>query len=251
MAAPAVVGTVAELWRYPVKSLGGERVDELACDMRGAEGDRLWAVRGADGKIGSGKTTRRFRRMPGLLSMTARTDEEGEVWVGLPGGAETAVSDPRASGRVGAVVGERVWLAREGATSHFDDAPLHLVTTGSLSWLAARRPGDQVERRRFRPNVVIETAGSGRPEDDWVGRPLRLGEVQVEVRKATERCVMTTMPQPRLHRAAGLLKALESSSDGLFGVYARVLLAGRIRVGDEVALADALGAPVPDSMEGA
>jgi len=250
-APPLVVGRVAELWRYPVKSLGGERLEALALARRGGVGDRAWAVRGADGKIGSGKTTRRLRRMPGLLSVTAHTDEAGQVWVRFPAGDASAVSDPRTAERIGAVVGERVWLAEEGATSHFDDAPLHVLTSGSLAWLAARRPGDQIETRRFRPNVVVETAAGvgaeasgaeagaaiGRPEDDWVGRTLLLGgEVRATVRKGTERCVMTTLAQPGLGFAPRVLKELESSADGLLGVYADVVAEGLLRVGDEVAL---------------
>ena len=63
---PDPLGSVAEVWRYPVKSLRGERLDGAACSARGIDQDRRWAVLGADGRIGSGKTTRRFRRMPGL-----------------------------------------------------------------------------------------------------------------------------------------------------------------------------------------
>ncbi|HEU5109086.1 MAG TPA: MOSC N-terminal beta barrel domain-containing protein, partial [Micromonosporaceae bacterium] len=65
-------GVVERLWRYPVKSTGGERVDRVAVEFRGLAGDRLWAVRDAAGKFGSGKSTRRFRHMPGLLRLGSR-----------------------------------------------------------------------------------------------------------------------------------------------------------------------------------
>jgi len=89
-----VIGWVAELWRYPVKSLGGERLACATLEPRGLTGDRLWAVRGEDGRIGSGKTTRRFRRMPHLLSLTARTDTDGVVWIGFPDGRRGRADDP-------------------------------------------------------------------------------------------------------------------------------------------------------------
>ncbi|WP_260613868.1 MOSC domain-containing protein [Streptomyces sp. WAC07061] len=79
----AVLGTVERIWRYPVKSTGGEAVEESAVDPRGLVGDRLYAVRDAEGKFGSGKSTRRFRRMPGLLQLRSR----------YPGGSDTALPE--------------------------------------------------------------------------------------------------------------------------------------------------------------
>ena len=67
---------VQQVWRYPVKSLGGERVAASLVNDRGLLGDRLWAVRDEDGKLGSGKDSRRFRRMEGLLGVSARYDAE-------------------------------------------------------------------------------------------------------------------------------------------------------------------------------
>jgi hypothetical protein len=79
----AVPGTVERIWRYPIKSIGGERLDEVAVDARGLAGDRLYAVRDAEGKFGSGKNTRRFRRKPGLLQLQSR----------YPGGTVTEVPE--------------------------------------------------------------------------------------------------------------------------------------------------------------
>ncbi len=230
------LGEVAELWRYPVKSLGGERISEVVCDLRGIVGDRRWAVRGADGKIGSGKTTRRFRRMPGLLSICARLDDDGVAWIELPSGERARVEDPGAAKLVGAVVGETVSLDAETDVPHFDDAALHVLSTSSLSWLRRWRPEDEVDVPRFRPNIVVDLqAGSG-PEDDWVERTLRIGAVTVGVSGRTGRCVMVTMSQPHLGFAPGILRELTHRTGGMLGVYAGVLEGGRIRVGDEVSL---------------
>lgn len=230
------LGEVAELWRYPVKSLGGERISEAVCDRRGIVGDRWWAVRDADGKLGSGKTTRRFRRMPGLLSISARLDGDGVAWVELPSGERARAGDPAAAELVGAVVGEAVTLEEESDVPHFDDAPLHVLSTASLAWLRTSRPHDQVDVPRFRPNVVVDVTGGGRPEDDWVGRSLQIGAVTVGIAGQTGRCVMVTMTQPELGFAPGILGELTRRTDGLFGVYGKVLEVGRIRVGDEVSL---------------
>ncbi|WP_260460185.1 MOSC domain-containing protein [Streptomyces sp. WAC04114] len=68
----SALGTIGRIWRYPIKSTGGESLDEAAVDARGLVGDRLYAVRDAEGKFGSGKNTRRFQRMPGLLQLRSR-----------------------------------------------------------------------------------------------------------------------------------------------------------------------------------
>lgn len=231
----AVAGRVAELWRYPVKSLGGEQISEAPCSRRGIEGDRRWAVRGADGKLGSGKTTRRFRRMPGLLSMSSFLDDAGRAWVRLPGGDVGRVDDSAISAAVGAVVDEHVDLVEEASVSHFDDAPLHLLSSASLAWLHDLRPEDQIDRRRFRPNLVIDVPGDpGGEEQEWIGHILQIGEVTISVEKPTERCVMTTIAQYELPFAPKVLKQLEDASGSVLGVYAQVITTGTLRVGDRV-----------------
>jgi len=201
-----MAGQVAELWRYPVKSLGGQKLAQAPCVGRGIEGDRRWAVRGTDGKLGSGKTTRRFRRMPGLLSMSSSVDDDDQVWVHFPSGDTGRVDDPATSAAVGAVVDEEVGLVEEASVSHFDDAPLHLLSSASLAWLHALRPGDQIDRRRFRPNLVIDVPWEpGRVEQEWIGHELQIGEVTVSVAKPTERCVMITLAQDGLPFAPHIL----------------------------------------------
>jgi uncharacterized protein YcbX len=235
-AMPGVVGSVAELWCYPVKSLGGQQLSEARCGTRGFDFDRTWAVRGLDGKIGSGKTTRRFRRMPGLLTLASFVDAHGVAWIRFADGESRRVDDPMAAALIGAIVGEDVTVVREGEMSHFDDAPLHLVSTASLRWLHDHRPVDQIDRRRFRPNLVIECQGSGLAEEGWVGRRLQIGGVTVKVDKHTERCVMTTMAQGDLRFAPGILGDLRQANESCLGVYAIEPSDGTIRVGDDVEL---------------
>ena len=232
---PTVIGQVVELWRYPVKSLGGESLEEVACDGRGVVGDRRWAVRGSDGRLGSGKTTRRFRRMPGLLSLRAALDGDTAV-VHFPDGTARRLDDPATAELVGKVVGEPVDLVEETHVSHFDAGALHLLTTSSLGAVAARRPADDVDSRRFRPNVLIDTGPSRAPEASYVGRQLYVGSTPIAVEEETERCVMVTIPQAHLAFAPGILKDLEQSSAGRLGLYGRPLRPGTIRLGDDVIL---------------
>jgi uncharacterized protein YcbX len=235
-AMPCVVGSVAELWRYPVKSLGGEQLSETRCGRRGFDFDRTWAVRGVDGRIGSGKTTHRFRRMPGLLSLASFVDEHGDAWIRFADGESRRLDDPMAAALIGAVIGEDITVVKEGEMSHFDDAALHLVSTASLRWLHDRRPVDQVDRRRFRPNLVIESQDSGLAEEAWLGRRLQIGGVTVKVEKRTERCVMTTMAQGDLRFAPSILGDLHKANESCLGVYAIEPSDGTIRVGDDVVL---------------
>ena len=233
-----VVGHLAEIWRYPVKSLGGERLDRVAIGTRGVDRDRAWALRGRDGKLGSGKNTKRFRRMGGLLGASSRISSDGDILVTLADGTELELGDPASAAAFSALVGEEIEFAAEDGVSHLDDSPVHLVTTSSLAWLSALMPAAAIDARRFRPNLVIEGAFVGRQEESWVGRRLRIGEALMGVHKPTERCVMTTMEQPGLKFEPSILRTLEQENSARLGVYAKVEIAGVCAEGDEVVLLD-------------
>ena len=226
-------GVVSQLWRYPVKSFLGEELDEVLLDDRGVVGDRAFAVHDADGKFGSGKTTRRFRLLRDLFDFSAETDSDGVV-VRAPGGASFRVGDPELDALLSTRYGERLAVVAEGAVSHFDAGPVHVLTTSSLRWVEqeyGRRGG---EARRYRPNILLETDEAGLVEDDWAGASLSVGSCVLEVSRAVERCVMPTFRQDGLPRARGLLKFLVERNDSMLGVYANVTSPGLVRVGDPV-----------------
>jgi uncharacterized protein len=231
---------VAELWRYPVKSLQGERLGEAAIDALGIAGDRRWAL--FDRDTGLGLTA---RRVPELLFGSARLRDDGGVEVVLPDG--TVTTDERViSGWLGRDVelraaGEEVptyespvdedepdpaeWLQWEGAQGPFHDSPrirLSLVSTGTLgTW----------DRRRFRANVVLDGEG----EDGLRGQEAELGGVRLRIGIPIERCVMTTRPQPGgIARDTSVLKTIHRERDGLLAVRAAVLRPGTVRTGDEL-----------------
>lgn len=229
-----LVGAVSEAWYYPVKSLGGHVVPALHLDARGVIGDRAFAVYGTDGKIGSGKSTRRFRRMDGLLECSVDVDEAGALWLRAPTGGPIAIPSAEADAALSDLVGEAVRVEPERTVAHFDAGALHILSTSSLEWLADRL-GGAVPAARFRPNLVIQTPDAPpHVEDGWVGRRLAVGGAVLEITAPTERCVMVTMPQPGLATDERILRLLARERDACFGVYASVVVPGTVRLGDPI-----------------
>ncbi len=229
-------GRIVSLRRYPVKSLVGELLDRVEVDRRGVLGDRLWAVRDPDGKLGSGKSTRRFRKMDGLLALAARYEADTPV-IELPRGEVVRGDDPAVHETLSRHVGRPVRLTREQETSHFDEGPsVHLVTTSTLAALG-RAHGRVLDAARFRPNLVVVTDGVGFVEDRWVGRRLAVGpDVVLEVRAPMPRCVMVSLPQLGLDGEDGLLLTVTDVNAGQAGVVADVRSPGVISAGDGVRL---------------
>jgi uncharacterized protein YcbX len=226
-----MVGYVAALWRYPVKSMLGEELDVVEIESRGVVGDRSWAVRTPEGKFGSGKTTRRFERVDGLFDY--RASYAGETpCIRLPSGVVVRGDEPDVDTALSTAAGRPLVLAREADVSHFDSAPVHVMTTSSLRWLGTCLGDRAADARRFRPNIVLETEGDDRLEDGWLDRTLSIGEVELRVVARTKRCVMTTLPQEELASDPEVLKTLARENDACLGVYAEVLRPGIVRIGD-------------------
>jgi uncharacterized protein YcbX len=229
-----MIGTIADLWRYPVKSMLGERRESLLLERRGLVGDRLYAVRDEAGKFGSGKATRRFRLMDGLFRFHACYEGDTPV-ITFPDGDALRGDDPAIHARLSDILGIHVQLSREGDISHFDDGPIHLVTTASLRALGALLAQDEVDARRFRPNIVVETDGEGFEEDSWEGREILLGDtVLLRIAKQTERCVMVNFAQDDLREEPRALRAVAQAHDACMGVYADVITPGVLRKGAPV-----------------
>ncbi|HET7340587.1 MAG TPA: MOSC N-terminal beta barrel domain-containing protein [Methylomirabilota bacterium] len=236
--ASRTVGVVLRLWRYPVKSMLGERLDALDIDARGVVGDRLFALRDAAGKFGSGKSTRRFRRIDGLFGFSSLYEGDVPVIV-FPDGHRQRGDAPGIHAALSAAVGQPVTLAREAAISHLDAGPLHLLTTASLAWLAAGVPDAVVDERRFRPNLVIAAPGARPVEHEWLGKALSIdGRVTLRVRATAERCAMVTFAQSDLPDDPRILRHIVDAADLQLGVYADVIASGQIRCGDVLTVVD-------------
>lgn len=244
---------VAELHRFPVKSLQGLRPDALELTAAGVAGDRAHAlVDVASGTLMSAK------RWKDLFFAQGRDDA-----IVLPDGEEVALDAPDADARLSAWLGRPVRLTTTGgadgelsyemtfdppddgaeyvpipapAGSLVDLAPVHLVTTATLAGAAATHPELDWDVRRFRPNLLVEADVEPFGEDAWSGRRVRVGEAVLEVRMPTVRCAMPLRAQPGLERQPGLFAALDALHANHLGVYADVVEPGRVAVGDPVEL---------------
>lgn len=231
-----MTATLTELRRYPVKSVEGEVLDACRVTLRGLDRDRWWSVRDPDGRFGSGKSSRQFRRMDGLRDLVARYDGDVPV-IGFPDGADVRGDDPAVHEALSSHVGRPVRLEPEEAVSHFDDGPVHLVTTASLAALAGAH-GAAVDPRRMRCNLLVDTPDvDGFAEDGWIGREVLVGpDVVLRVVSPMPRCVMVTAATRDLDRDADLLETITRVNDGALGVLAEVVHQGIVRAGDAVEL---------------
>jgi uncharacterized protein YcbX len=235
---------VARIDRYPIKSLLGESLGAVTVQARGLDGDRLWAVRDPDGKLGSGKNSARFRRMPGLLDLRGHGGRATPL-VELPDGRRFAADDPAGHAAVSALLGRPVTIGRETDVKHHDDGPVSIVTTAALRRLGDLL-GDVVDPVRFRANLLVDVPGVGFPEDGWVGRHVRVGpDVVLLPVERLPRCVMIDMETGDLPEHGALLRILAAHHDRCFGVWANVVRPGRIAVDDAVTVTAAPSSPPP------
>jgi uncharacterized protein YcbX len=229
------VGTVAELWRYPVKSMAGERLDRAEVSWHGVEGDRRWAfVR--PGLERSNFPWLTIRERPEMAHFTpsfsdpGRPDDSATI-VRTPEGDELDVADPALAARLGD--GVRVIKQNRGIP---DIAPLSLMSTATIAGLA-RLVEARLDVRRFRPNLLVDVSGDF-PEDDWVGRVLRIGGARMRVDQRDRRCVMINVDPDTTERDAAVLKAVARERDTCLGVYGTTVQPGLVAVGDPVVLED-------------
>lgn len=203
-----MTAAVEQLWRYPVKSIGGEQIGSASAGPDGLLGDRVWAVQDAAGKLGSGKNSRRFSRMPGLLSLTAHYPQAGAPPVVVTAdGTQHPVADGSADRYLSTLCGRPVRVRADTGVLHFDEVPISLVGTATLQWLAAQVPGVAIDSRRLRPNLVVRTQEPF-AEEQWLGRPVRIGTAVLEFDRVFERCVMVGMAQPGLPDSSLVLKRI-------------------------------------------
>jgi uncharacterized protein YcbX len=227
---------VVEIRRYPIKSLLGQRPAAVDVEQRGLAGDRLWAVRDTEGKLGSGKNTRRFRRMPGLFRLRGHFADPVPV-VELPDGRRFAADDPAGHRAVSEVLGRPVTITREAEVVHHDEGPVSVISTAALRRLR-ELTGEEVDPLRFRANLLIDVPGTGFPEEEWLGRDLRIGDqVVLRPRRRLTRCVMIDLAQEDVPEHGRLLRTVAEHHDLTFGVWATVERPGRIELLDDT-LAD-------------
>jgi len=209
---------VSELWRYPVKSMRGERLDDAEIRVDGVVGDRLVHVRESSGRV----ATSRFR--PGLLGLAGTLGADGEPLVeGVPWSAPETLARVRAVTEPGA---ELVRFRGEDLGQRFDVLPLTVLTESM-----ARAVG--YDHRRFRPNVLVADA----PDDaelEWAGYGLRIGSALIGVRNRRSRCVMTTFDPDTLEQDPMVLMRVVHAFGGRVALDCWVAEPGLVRLGDPV-----------------
>jgi hypothetical protein len=208
---------LAEIWRYPVKSMGGERLDRCELTADGIPGDRVVHVRDAGGRV----VTARSR--PGLLLHRATLADDGEPLVdGRPW------RDPGVAADVRNAAGESAGLVAWTGPDRFDVLPLLVATDGAIAALG-------LDGRRFRPNLVIGGV-EGWAERGWEGRRLAVGNAVIVAVDLRQRCIMTTFDPDTAEQDVEVLKRIHRELDGSFALNCRIERSGHARVGDPVSL---------------
>src|SRR6266851_2276637 len=216
---------VAEIWRYPVKSMAGERLESCEVAETGLDGDRRWAlVDGTPNRAGKPLTVREAEV---LLTYRARLADDA-VQVVTPR-SEVRALDDRLVAELAAETSRALTL-REGAGLNHDDSPVLVVNLATVAAFELSA-GVEVDRRRFRANLYLEGL---EPEEElrWLGRRIRAGEAELEVVSRCERCVVITRDPDTTRASPHLLRVLTEMSDTCMGVYCRVAKTGRVATGD-------------------
>lgn len=207
---------VAELWRYPVKSLAGERLMAATLEPDGIIGDRIVRVRGPEGV----RTSRRDYRLLGLrgtLDANGRPLIDGHSW-----------DSPDALRLVRNAARRDAWLEEHRDHDRFDILPLLVATDGAVAAFGR-------DVRRLRPNIVIGGV-QGLAERDWPGATLRIGDAMIRLDSLRARCAMTTIDPDTLQVNPEVLRDIVRRFDNQLALNAAIVRGGTIRVGDAVEL---------------
>jgi uncharacterized protein YcbX len=231
-----IVGTVAELWRFPVKSMMGERRDALDLRWGGLHGDRQYAfLRAANRSRFPWLTGREVPAL--LLHRPAYRDPDdprhAAVEVTLPDGRRLPLDAPELRDALEAAAGEPVSLMQLGRGA-FDAMPVSLATQAGLARIEAEH-GGAIDRRRFRLNLLID---STEPEASWQGATLAFGDdpagPALAIAEGVPRCAMVTLDPDSAARDASVLRTVAQRCGNIAGIYASAARTGWIRVGDAV-----------------
>lgn len=211
---------VAELWRYPVKSLAGESIPFTDLSINGMFGDRLVHVQDQPGRCVTSRTK------PKLLGVRSTLDPDGHALInGRPW------SHPSSLDVVRAAAGSQVRLVHYTGLERFDVLPLLIATDGAIARLG-------VDRRRLRPNIVIGNV-EGLTEREWPGRRLAIGPTAIiAVAQLRGRCIMTTFDPDTQEQDLSVLRKIRDEFGGTMALDCDVIHGGRIALGDAVVLLD-------------
>jgi uncharacterized protein YcbX len=237
-----VLGHISAIFRYPIKSMAGERLDSASLGWHGVEGDRRLAFRRLADRGAFPWLT--ASRLPELLLYVpiGRQGSAGEplpTHIRTPEGKEYELTDDALPREIAARHGAEVELMqlRHGI---FDEACVSAIALGTIRSIA-RQAGQDADVRRFRPNLVIDTPGAQPFEEDrWVGKVLEFGPEgtgpAISVTMRDQRCVMLNLDPETARANAEVMKAVIRMNENHAGVYGTVVRTGELRVGQVVGL---------------
>jgi MOSC domain-containing protein len=259
-----VIGTVDSLWRYPVKSMRGEELDEMFVGYAGVYGDRIFAFKSSANPKGfpffTGRDQRqllryrpRFRypqkaarpinwteaqNLSPLINPLSADPAELMVDVETPDGKTVAIDDAGLIKRLRADLQEKHQLTLLRSERALTDCrPVSIFAVQTARKLTVET-GVAVDKRRFRANIYLDlTSLDGFAEDGFVGRSLRIGpKVTVSVAERDGRCMMITLDPDTAEKEPAILKKVAQAHEGMAGVYAVVIVEGMLNKGDPVEL---------------
>jgi uncharacterized protein YcbX len=210
--------TISEIWRYPVKTMAGEKLRRAAVGSLGIEGDRIVHVEDGSGRVLTS------RSHPGFLGHKATLGADGEPLVdGRPWNSPAVAADVKAIAGTGSAR-----LVRDESAERFDILPLLVATDGAIAAFGH-------DHRRLRPNLVIGGV-EGLGEREWPGSCLRVGKVLIGVQDLRLRCIMTSFDPDTLVQDKEITRDIYRRFEGKLALNCFVIEAGSIAVGDEVEL---------------
>jgi uncharacterized protein YcbX len=211
---------VSEIWRYPVKSLKGERLEETEITKLGIPGDRqIVVVRTINGRFLTSRSRPKLLGLQGSINPDGVPTINGHLW-----------NAPEALQLVLEAAGEPVTLGQVPAPQAFDILPLLVATDGAARYL-------NIDHRRLRPNILIDDV-PGLEERKWPGRTLAIGDVRIHADMLRDRCVMTTFDPDTQAQDPSVLQRIVRELDGSTALDSSVITEGTIHVGDPVQIVD-------------
>ena len=249
---------LAEIWRYPVKSMLGEQIDQAIVGAGGIQGDRRWAV--VDAESGVSLSAKRYADLLRCRAWTC----DGGVMIKLPNSGEFPAGSAEVAHGLSDLLGRKVTTCSADATetiqhefptavtegegepflyepetdAFFDCAPLQLLTSSTIVELRRLLPASTISQTRFRPNFLLETSEPGFIENNWVNKSLALGSVKCQVYDDTRRCIMVALGQGNLPRDMDVIRTILKENEGRAGVALRTLDSGTVNCGVKVEVRD-------------
>jgi len=208
---------ITEIWRYPVKTMAGEKLDRVGVGPLGIEGDRVVRVEDARGRVITSRSHPRFLGHKGSLDPSSAIMVDGRPW-----------DSPEVAAEVMDIAGPGAKLVRYDGAERFDVLPLLVATDGAIAAFGQ-------DLRRLRPNIVIGGV-EGLTEREWPGACLRSGKVLIGVQDLRLRCIMTSYDPDTLVQDKEITRGIYRRFDGKLALNCFVIEGGEIAVGDEVQL---------------